>query len=157
MFAEFTLLLLCSFTLSLVVCSAFMWGPGRRCRQPDTDPGEPGRKPEFVTGVQGHCGGQWEHGPPSEVSMCEKARVQATRRCSTERRRCQALGAQVYPVGRFPRPVFLPLTKRMFNFLQRNLLPPAGLGGLGDRSQALNSPGSSRSEVSACNSHPAPH
>lgn len=69
--------------------------------------------------------------PPSEVSMCEKARVQATRCCSTERRRCQALGVQVHPVGRFPRPVFLPLTKRMFNFLQRNLLPPAGLGGVG--------------------------
>lgn len=106
-------------------------GPGRRCRQPVTNPGETKRKPEFVTGVQGHLGGQWEHGPPSEVSMCEKARVQATRCCSTERRRCQALGVQVQPVGGFPRPVFLLFTKRMFNFLQRNLLPPAGLGGIG--------------------------
>ena len=101
MFAEFTLLLLCSFTLSVVVCSAFMWGPGRRCRQPRRDPGEPGRKPELVSGVQGHCGGRWEHGSPAEVSKCEKARVQATGRCSTERRGCQALGAHVHPVGRF--------------------------------------------------------
>ena len=79
-------------------------------------------EPKGLTGVVGTQ-------LPAKVSKCEKARVPATSHCSTEKRACQALETHVHLVGRLLRPVFLPLTKGIFNFLQRNLLPPAGPGG----------------------------
>lgn len=155
MFAEFTLLLFVPSSF-LVVCSAFMWGPGRSVDSRSHRPWRPGRKPEFVTGVQKGIVRQWEHGPLPEFYVWE-SKSSSHQALLHREEEVPGIGGPGLPCGAFPRPVFLPLTKRMFNFLQRKLASSSRAGGLGNQELALNSPAHPGNGVSACNSHPAPH